>query len=119
MPRTAGRHRATSSAPGRRRRRADRWRDPSQLDDGGAVAALAALAGAPWLDERVAAQLGAQRIAQPARAVAVNDGHLGRPGERRVIQVLIQRLERLVYARAAQVEAGWDEAMCLRPDDLA
>ena len=50
------------------------------------------------------------RIAQGARPVAVDDGHATGAGRGRLVEVGVEELQRLVHARAAQVQARRDGA---------
>src|SRR5688572_20952970 len=49
-------------------------------------------------------ELGAQGVAQCARAVAVDDGYPLRAGDRRLIDVPVEHLERLLDPGAADVQ---------------
>ena len=80
-----------------------------ELDDRRPVAAFATLAGAHRLDQRMVRGRGAgrRRAAAPVPSPWMIE-HLVEPGQRRVVEVAGQRLERLVDPRAAQVERRRD-----------
>jgi hypothetical protein len=58
----------------------------------------------------------AHGIAKRTRAEAVDDRDRGEPRDRRVVQVTIERVERLVDAGTAQVERRGDAADAIEPD---
>ncbi len=76
----------------------------SRADDGRSVATLAALAGADLAGERMGGGLAADRVAQRSGAKPVDDRDPFQAGQRRVVEVAGQRVERLLHAGAAQVE---------------
>src|SRR5436305_14414307 len=77
---------------------------PPQRDDRGAVAPFVRGAFALAGDGAVAAQVLAHRLAQPPRAVAVDDADLAPGGEQRLVQVAVEQPERRLDAHADQVE---------------
>ena len=77
---------------------------PSELDDRRPVAALAALTGPHRLHQRVAAGRRADRVAQRAGAHPVDDQGLVEPCQTGVVEVAVERLERLLDPRPAKVE---------------
>ena len=79
-----------------------------ELDDRRPVAALAALAGAQRLDQRMVGRRRPDGVAHGAGPHPVDDDDLVEPGQPRVVEIAGQRLERLVDARAAQVERRRD-----------
>ena len=81
---------------------------PSELDDRRPVAALAALAGPHRLHQRVAAGRRADRVAQRAGPHPVDDQDLVEPGQAGVVEVAVERVERLVHPGPAQVERRRD-----------
>ena len=114
------RRRAGSPADRRRsRRRPSRGggrgscRSPpdQRLTDARPVAAFATVAGSPLPHERVAAERRSHGVAQRARAVAVDDRDALRAGHGRLVQVAVERLERLVDPGAAQVEGRGHDAV--------
>ena len=81
----------------------------------GAVAALAALARPERRHERDGRRRRADGVAQGAGAQAVDDVDLVEARERGVVEVAIERLERLVDPGAAQVEGPRDRPRPLEP----
>ena len=98
---------APAQADARSRRPARRVA-AQKLDDRRPVAALAPFARADRLDQRVARRLGPDRVAQGARAEAVDDRSPAQARQRRVVEVALERLQRLLDPRAAQVERRGD-----------
>src|SRR5262249_14753614 len=74
----------------------------SELDDRRPVAALAALARADRLDEWMVCGRRPDRVTDGTRAHAVDDHHRIEAGQPGVVEIAIERLHRLVDARATQ-----------------
>jgi hypothetical protein len=75
-----------------------------ETDDRRPVAALPTFTRARRAHQRVPGGGIADRVAQRARAEPVDDRHRPEAGHGRVVQVPIERLERLLHAGTAQVE---------------
>src|SRR5206468_11360210 len=81
---------------------------PLQPHDGCAVAALAALAGPGRGDERIGGGALADRVAERPRPEAVDDDDLVETGEGGVVEVAVERRERLLDTGATEIERGRD-----------
>src|SRR5262245_13998871 len=83
-----------------------------QERDGDAVAALALLARAKLLDRAVALEVGADRGAERARAVAVDHEDRVARGEQALVEEAVDLDDRLVDPVAADVERRVERAGC-------
>src|SRR5437870_9038554 len=80
----------------------------SEPDDRRPVPALTPLARTDLAHERMAGGIRSHGVPQRARTEPVDDRHPIEPRERRVVDVAAERLERLLHARATQVERCGD-----------
>src|ERR1035437_1097837 len=98
-----------SPTPSRLGRRTSRPQDTqSEAHYGGPIPALASVARTPRLDERMPACMLTHCVAKSARAETVNDRGLVQAGERRVVEVAVENLERFLHFCPAQVERRRD-----------
>src|SRR5262245_25380953 len=80
----------------------------SQHDDGGAGSALCGCAWAVLEDEGMRAQQLLDGAPQRARPASMNDPHRRQPGEKRVVEVFLEDIARLVRGSPDQVKLGRD-----------
>jgi hypothetical protein len=89
---------ASRGGPWRSRRRV------SEFDDRGSVAAFASAARTPGFDEWVSSGVVSHGVTECARAHAVDYRGLVQAGERRVVEVAVEDLERFLDRGSAQVQ---------------
>jgi len=77
---------------------------PSERNDGGAVATFAPTTSPPRLDEWMSRGVISYRVAKCAGTHAMNHDGLVQAGKRSIVQVAIERFQRLLDCGAAQIQ---------------